>query len=550
MLITTAACFEGCGLCTACECSFNTSQACGCNSNSSPFSNCTTDLANETLCNMKGQLPLHRFDCRNLSTAPITNVTTLWIVSASPFSSSNCTQRSGKACTPCISTLRFEAKVQHLTPDSPPGLLRNIQDSVLVHIYNDVAVVVNITCPPANVSSDGVNSVTTSIMFSNDSTLEQGCWLVDLNSSEYGDCESVVLHNGTNSAGENMSIWLQLVCCVCAVPEKREPTASRPPGVVELGYIGGSLSILGCSLMLLTFVLFKELRTLPSKVLVNLSITILIYIMLLLIGTWNSHGGYCVTYAVFAQMFVLARFSWITIMLVEIGRTLRNALRMTPDTSEKSKLYLFAAYLLFGWGTPFVITMVTVVVNFTTDFVQYERDSSRTRSICFIDHLGSVLVAFIVPIVFSIILNGILFIFISVLIFKGWRSQSKLQKDKKVPFLRVYIAILIISISACMLAFITISMDIDWVWYPYVLLDSLQGFFVFIAFFFTKKIASLYWSGFTTMCNKFSNIFSSVKTNSGMPLGSRQRTAVTRLCNGAYHMNEKLHYQCKDNTLA
>ena len=537
VLITTVACFEGCGLCTACKCSFNTSQACGCNSNSSPFSNCTTDLANETLCNMKGQLPLHRFDCRNLSTAPLTNVTTLWIVSASPSSSSNCTQRSGKACT----SMLF---VQHPTPGSPPGLLQDIQDSVLVHIYNDVA---NITCPPANVSSDGVNSVCISIVFSNDSTLEQGCWLVALNSSEHGDCESVVLRNVTS---KNTSIWLQLVCCVCAVPEKREPTASRPPGVVELGYIGGSLSILGCSLMLLTFVLFKELRTLPGKALMNLSIAILIYILFQLIGSWNSNDGYCVVFAISTQMLVLARFSWITIMLVEIGRTFRNALRMTPDTSEKSKLYLFAAYLLFGWGTPFIITMVTVVVNFTTDFVQYERDSSRTRSVCFIDHLGSVLVAFILPIVFSIILNGILFIFISVLIFKAWRSQSKLQKDKKVPFLRVYIAVFIVSISTCSLAFIAVRMGIDWAWYPFVLLDTPQGFFVFIAFFFTKKIASLYWSGFTTMCNKFSQTFSSVKTNSGTSLCSRRITAVTRPCDSAYHTNEKLQYDCKDNTLA
>ena len=59
---------------------------------------------------------------------------------------------------------------------------------------------------------------------------------------------------------------------------------SYPAGYLELTYIGCSLSVIGSALVLITYSLFKELRSLPSKILMNLAFANLVTNLLILVG--------------------------------------------------------------------------------------------------------------------------------------------------------------------------------------------------------------------------------------------------------------------------
>ena len=59
---------------------------------------------------------------------------------------------------------------------------------------------------------------------------------------------------------------------------------SYPPILSVLTYVGCSLSIVGCAAVLITYSLFKELRTLPGQILMNLVSTILATCFFLLVG--------------------------------------------------------------------------------------------------------------------------------------------------------------------------------------------------------------------------------------------------------------------------
>ena len=64
---------------------------------------------------------------------------------------------------------------------------------------------------------------------------------------------------------------------------------SYPQGFFILTYLGCSLSVIGCALVLLTYTLFSELRTFPSRLLMNLTVAILVTNLLILLGgpiTW------------------------------------------------------------------------------------------------------------------------------------------------------------------------------------------------------------------------------------------------------------------------
>ena len=85
---------------------------------------------------------------------------------------------------------------------------------------------------------------------------------------------------------------------------------SYPPGFLELTYIGCSLSVIGSSLVLITFGLFKELRTLPSKILMNLAFANLVTNLLIVIGGPVSQAfpiiQLCTAVAIYLSPFFLS----------------------------------------------------------------------------------------------------------------------------------------------------------------------------------------------------------------------------------------------------
>ena len=87
---------------------------------------------------------------------------------------------------------------------------------------------------------------------------------------------------------------------------------SYPPGYLELTYAGCSLSAIGCILMLITYGLFKDLQSLPTKILMNLAFAILAVNLLFLIGGPVSLHfpliEICTTIAICLHFFFLAQF--------------------------------------------------------------------------------------------------------------------------------------------------------------------------------------------------------------------------------------------------
>ena len=271
---------------------------------------------------------------------------------------------------------------------------------------------------------------------------------------------------------------------------------SYPTGYFILTNIGCSLSVVGSFLILLTHILFKELRTLPSKILMNLAVAIIVSNLFILIGgpIISSFPGknLCTSVAIILHMFFLAQFSWMSVMVFEMIRTLRNATKLTPE-SQHFKTRLFVAYFVLGWSIPLVITVASIVVNFTTDdLVLYGELEDGTQGSCWINHLESAIVAFIVPVALSILFNGVSFVCVSVLLCSAWRTQSKLDNEKHMPFFRVYIAIFSITGLTWLFGFLAILARSVWAWYLFIILNSTQGFVIFIMFLFTKKVALLY----------------------------------------------------------
>jgi hypothetical protein len=309
---------------------------------------------------------------------------------------------------------------------------------------------------------------------------------------------------------------------------------SYPVGYLELTYIGCSLSVIGSALVLITYGLFKELRSLPSKILMNLAFANLVTNLLILVGGPISQAfpivELCTSVAVALHFFFLAQFAWMSIMSLEVVRKFHRAKKLIMD-SKHDKLQLLLAYLLAGWGLPLLITAVSIVVNFTTQgLVLYGVLADGSLGSCWINHIESALIAFVVPLVLSITFNLIMFIVVSVYIFMASRSQAKLHREDATPFLHLNIAIFCTTGLTWVFGFVAILAGTSWAWYLFIIFNSTQGFVIFVAFLLTKKTLKLYLNCLTCRRGVEKTSKSSASTSSPASNGSVtvQSTIVLR----------------------
>ena len=143
--------------------------------------------------------------------------------------------------------------------------------------------------------------------------------------------------------------------------------------------------------------------------------------------------------------------------------------------------------MLIGWGVPTIITGVTVIINYTTNFIGYGEDG-----FCWIGHVASFYIVFLAPVALSVLLNFVTFFITTYLLFKASRDQAKLEKQKNTSYIRIYLSVFSITGLTWTVGFVAILARGDWAWYLFIILTSTQGFVICIAFLFTKKVGSLY----------------------------------------------------------
>ena len=316
---------------------------------------------------------------------------------------------------------------------------------------------------------------------------------VKLNDSEFTPIDNEMLKFG----GESFEIVGYIngspVICLNGTIEVNVTTFSYsyPVAITILTYVGCSLSIIGCGIVLLTYTLFKELRTLPGKILMNLCAAILATSFSLVAGiplvALSEEEALCHTAAILLHWLVLSEFTWMTVMSYELARTLIRAshLRQTETAEVKRKIFLI--YLLIGWGIPTAITGVTVILNYTTDYIQYGEDG-----FCWIGDSNSLYIVLLAPVALSLLLNGVAFFITTYLLIMAQRGEAKLQKQQSTSYLRIHASVFSVTGLTWIFGIVAILARNDWAWYVFIVLTSTQGFSICAAFLFTRKVFSLY----------------------------------------------------------
>ena len=263
-----------------------------------------------------------------------------------------------------------------------------------------------------------------------------------------------------------------------------------------LGWVGVSGLALSCLAMILHLVAFSmvaTLRNMIGKCLASLCISLLAaYTAFLLNFTETQEPVLCTIIASAMYYFFLCSFAWMTTIAFDVWYTFRLTQKeLRVAGGEKNHRFLLCSAV--SWLAPAVCLAAMLILDQLQPFAIPENYlPGLGGKYCWFSHRKSLLVFFATPMAILTLVNVVFFTLTAVIIFNMSKNiassaamaGSKKRKKTYISFLRLAVLMGLTWTSGIVAG----ALDLVWVWYIFVILNSLQGVFIFIAFTCRNKV--------------------------------------------------------------
>ncbi|KAK3102670.1 hypothetical protein FSP39_013054 [Pinctada imbricata] len=248
-----------------------------------------------------------------------------------------------------------------------------------------------------------------------------------------------------------------------------------------ISLIGLSLSILGLSLTIISYLFFRKLRQgRAQQTLFNLALAMLFSWVVFLVGIKQTyHYIGCLIVAALLHYFILASFMW---MLMEAFLQYLTFVKVLGTYVRRYTL----KSVLVAWGLP----AVPVISVLSIDYTLYKGGDQY----CWMS-LDAFYYAFAIPVGVIILSNLIVFVITVVSIYRrpaGLRSNQSKHK-MAITNLQAAITSFVLLGLSWILGYFAISDARLPFHYAFTILNSLQGFFIFVIFVVRKKQVRDQW---------------------------------------------------------
>ncbi|XP_078373687.1 adhesion G protein-coupled receptor L3-like [Oculina patagonica] len=259
--------------------------------------------------------------------------------------------------------------------------------------------------------------------------------------------------------------------------------------------IGCIVSMVSLLLLLITYILFAELRNLPGKIIINLALAVLLYQSVFFSAVKTDDQDTRLAVAVLLHFFVLSSFTWMNVMAYDVHRTFTSASegvvahRQNQHGGYTKRLM---KYCLYAWGSPVLFVFVCVVVDHVRKgSIGYGQGEEE----CFISQPQAILYSFVLPVTLLIIFN-MFALGHTVIYIVNSRKRTQQVKNRQHG---TSVAVICVKMASVMgvtwiLGIAANLKALSFLWYPYVVLNSFQGLFIFLSFAASGKALKLYRS--------------------------------------------------------
>ncbi|XP_022799580.1 adhesion G-protein coupled receptor G6-like [Stylophora pistillata] len=234
-------------------------------------------------------------------------------------------------------------------------------------------------------------------------------------------------------------------------------------------------------LLLLTYIMFTELRNLTGKIIINLAISLLLHQSCFFAGGEIKDPETCMSVAVLLHFFVLSSFTWMSVKAYDVHRIFAplkgSGVAANLHDGDKKRL---TVYCVYAWGVPAVIVVTCVVI----DHIQRGAIGyGQGKEECFISQPLAKLYSFVVPVALVLLFNLLALGHTVSRIVKTRKETQQITNQRQSNSVAV-ICVKMVSVVGLtwILGIVANVKALSFLWYPYVIMNSLQGLFIFLAF--------------------------------------------------------------------
>ncbi|ESO83924.1 hypothetical protein LOTGIDRAFT_108512 [Lottia gigantea] len=253
-----------------------------------------------------------------------------------------------------------------------------------------------------------------------------------------------------------------------------------------LSVIGITLSIIGCVLTICVYLSFKSLRNIPGKIVISLCISLILAYLTMLIGpAMRENFAGCKSFAIMMHYFFLVAFFWMNVMAIDVWYTF--AYHQAGGSSERSTRFRFyVLYVFIMASIPVILSTILNETEIADDFSPHYGEG-----ICWFTRRNALLVFFGLPSLLVLIANVILFLIAANTIYSAQKNSVRLLGKEDKSMLSIYVRLTIVMGVAYLFGFLVPLYNHPAILYIFIILNTLQGLFIFVSFVCTRKVLGL-----------------------------------------------------------
>ena len=263
-------------------------------------------------------------------------------------------------------------------------------------------------------------------------------------------------------------------------------------------FVGFSVSVLALVLTLVIHFIFAELRRpLPGKNLMSLCLALALAQFMWLFGSGDTDKPtFCTAVAAVIHYFFLVSFACIAIIAFDTHRTFSSQISRAPGISigGQNKNIRFLKYTCLSWSLPRLFVVGCVLLDhFQVVFIGYGNEDA-----CWLVSSDGKIIVFAVPIA-SVLLYNIGAFSHTIWAINSARKQTtrvtSARQDQKVV-LKIYLRLVTLMGFTWFFNF-SAELIHKTLKYPFVVLTSTQGVFIFVAFACKTRVLQLIRNSFS-----------------------------------------------------
>ncbi|KAL1266599.1 hypothetical protein QQF64_002274 [Cirrhinus molitorella] len=259
-------------------------------------------------------------------------------------------------------------------------------------------------------------------------------------------------------------------------------------------YMGCGVSSCFLGITVLTYTLLEKLRRdYPSKILLNLCLALLGLNLVFLLNSWiSSFGiyGLCIAVAATLHYFLLTSFTWMGLGAVNMYFALVKVFNVYVPS------YILK-FCLLGWGIPLVICGLLVAVKRDAYGMNAMNDSQialdDSEMFCWVQNDVVFYVSVVSYIAFILLCNGSIFLVVLIQIRNMQVNQPAGTRSGILKDLRAVASLTFLLGLTWSVAFLAWGPVKVFLLYLFSILNSLQGFFIFVFHCVMKENVRKQW---------------------------------------------------------